>query len=136
MRFQHIALYLPNDGEIDPSVFIKSLWRTKKQVTLPVLHPVKKNQLWFLPYTPHTHLHKNRFGIPEPSIKNAKKVSPRESCNRRFPVLCGLAHEFQKTESLPAQSWDIPLEAIVTEANIYWVQRNGKKQEKPIYRSV
>lgn len=33
--------------------------------------------------------------------------------------LVGLAHEVQKTEHLEPQSWDIPLDAIVTEDDIY-----------------
>jgi len=35
------------------------------------------------------------------------------------PVLMGLAHEIQKVEQLEAQSWDIPLNAIVTEKRLY-----------------
>lgn len=37
----------------------------------------------------------------------------------RKPSLIGLAHECQKTEKISAQSWDIPLDAIVTEKQIY-----------------
>jgi 5-formyltetrahydrofolate cyclo-ligase len=42
--------------------------------------------------------------------------------HRRFwrkPVLAGLAHEIQKVEQLQNQSWDIPLNYIVTEEAIY-----------------
>ena len=41
---------------------------------------------------------------------------------RRFwrkPVLMGLAHELQKVEQLNAQSWDIPLDYIITEKQHY-----------------
>jgi len=37
----------------------------------------------------------------------------------RKPVLMGLAHEIQKVELLDAQSWDIPLDVIVTEKQTY-----------------
>lgn len=37
----------------------------------------------------------------------------------RKPYLIGLAHECQKTEKISAQSWDIPLDVIVTEKRIY-----------------
>jgi 5-formyltetrahydrofolate cyclo-ligase len=37
----------------------------------------------------------------------------------RKPYLIGLAHECQKTDRLTVQSWDIPLDAIVTEKQIY-----------------
>lgn len=75
-RNRHIAIYLANDGEIDPAIFITRLWKSKKRCYLPVLHPTKKNCLWFYQYTPKTILKKNRFGISEPSIKNKIKMSP------------------------------------------------------------
>ena len=37
----------------------------------------------------------------------------------RKPVLAGLAHEIQKVEQLETQSWDIPLNYVVTEDTIY-----------------
>ncbi|MCK4833158.1 MAG: 5-formyltetrahydrofolate cyclo-ligase [Gammaproteobacteria bacterium] len=37
----------------------------------------------------------------------------------RKPVLMGLAHEIQKTDHLQSQSWDIPLDHIVTEKQQY-----------------
>lgn len=35
------------------------------------------------------------------------------------PYLIGLAHELQKTDSLPVQDWDIRMDAIATEEKIY-----------------
>ena len=35
------------------------------------------------------------------------------------PVLAGLAHEIQKAGQLATQSWDIPLDCIITEKNLY-----------------
>ena len=37
----------------------------------------------------------------------------------RKPFLLGLAHELQKVEKLEAQSWDIPLDGIITEKQYY-----------------
>ena len=37
----------------------------------------------------------------------------------RKPVLAGLAHEIQKVERLETQSWDIPLNYVITEKTIY-----------------
>ena len=37
----------------------------------------------------------------------------------RKPVLMGLAHEVQKADQLESQSWDIPLDYIVTEKQRY-----------------
>ena len=41
------------------------------------------------------------------------------------PTLIGLAHELQKVPQLPCESWDIPLNAVATEATLY---KFGKKQ--------
>jgi len=38
---------------------------------------------------------------------------------RRKPVLVGLAHELQKVTQLDVQSWDIPLDLIMTEEQTY-----------------
>ena len=39
------------------------------------------------------------------------------------PRLLGLAYEFQKLDAIKANSWDIPLHAIATEAAIYTAAR-------------
>ena len=39
------------------------------------------------------------------------------------PVLVGLAHECQKVDSLPVQPWDVPLDAVATDNDLY---RPGK----------
>lgn len=38
------------------------------------------------------------------------------------PHLIGLAHELQKVDSLPCESWDVPLNMIATESNIYKIK--------------
>lgn len=35
------------------------------------------------------------------------------------PHLIGLAHELQKVDQLPCESWDVPLKMIATEKNLY-----------------
>ena len=70
---QHVALYLSNDGEIAPEPLIDLCWALGKQVYLPVLHPIRHNRLWFIPYTPTTPMRKNRFKIPEPAQVNAPR---------------------------------------------------------------
>jgi len=41
---------------------------------------------------------------------------------RNKPYLIGIAYEFQKSSVLIPQSWDVPLNMIVTEARIYGVR--------------
>ena len=149
---RHIALYLANDGEIDPQFICEHAWNNGKQVYLPVLAPLQ-DSLYFAPYSPHSKLQLNRFNIPEPVCrpaqwKTAKQldllllplVAFDEQGNRigmgggfydrtlaylnhrtnwRKPVLIGLAHDIQKTDQLVTQSWDIPLDKILTESGYY-----------------
>ncbi|WP_151705004.1 5-formyltetrahydrofolate cyclo-ligase [Nitrincola alkalilacustris] len=70
---QHIALYLPNDGEIDPTAMIKLCWKLRKTVLLPVLHPISHNCLWFLPYKPSTRMRRNSYKILEPVVTRARR---------------------------------------------------------------
>lgn len=63
---RHIALYLPNDGEMDPWWLIEAAWQRGKMCYLPVLGLRPGNRLWFIPFHPETKLVNNRFGIPEP----------------------------------------------------------------------
>jgi 5-formyltetrahydrofolate cyclo-ligase len=63
-----LALYLPNDGEVDLSAVAQTAWSMGKQCFLPVLSPLYHNRLWFAPYTPESTLELNRFGIPEPAL--------------------------------------------------------------------
>ena len=63
---QRIALYLSNDGEMDPWPIIEAAWQRHKQCYLPVLGLRPGNRLWFIPYHPAGKLTNNRFGIPEP----------------------------------------------------------------------
>lgn len=64
---QRIALYLPNDGEIDLGYLLEYAWQQNKQCYLPVLGPRNGRRMWFLPVKPDTPLIPNRFGIPEPA---------------------------------------------------------------------
>lgn len=159
MRARHIAVYLPNDGEIDPAFFMVLAQQLGKTCYLPVLHPILTNRLWFSRYTTRTPMHHNRFGIPEP---HRPKVNDRRApwamdvvllplvgfdanggrlgmgggfydrtfaytrhhCGPR-PRLIGLAHALQEVERLPVASWDIPLEAVVTDAGLHNRSRDG-----------
>ncbi|PID41690.1 MAG: 5-formyltetrahydrofolate cyclo-ligase [Proteobacteria bacterium] len=75
--FRHckkIALYLANDGEIDPVCAVRFLWETGKQVYLPVLHPLGKRLLYFIPFTPETRLIRNKYGIHEPEAQLTRRI--------------------------------------------------------------
>ncbi len=46
----------------------------------------------------------------------------RRQPGKSRPKLIGLAHGCQEVEKLPLESWDIPLEAVVTEKGIVFGQ--------------
>jgi len=66
-RHQRFAIYLHADGELNTDLIIDYLLTLNKQVFLPVLHPLKPNRLWFVPFNHQTRLKKNRFNILEPA---------------------------------------------------------------------
>lgn len=86
-RHSRIAIYLPNDGEIDPRPLIKQLQQRKIECYLPVLHPTRKNCLWFYRYDKDTKMQKNRFGIPEPTITGSQRVAPWTLSVALFPLV-------------------------------------------------
>jgi len=68
LRSRHIAVYLPNDGEIDLRPLARRAWAMGKACYLPVLGPAFHNRLWFAPYRPDTIFRRNVFHIEEPAI--------------------------------------------------------------------
>ncbi len=75
LRAQHVALYMAADGELNPHLIAAQLWKMGKHCYLPILHPRLDGQLWFVEYTPNTELKPNRFGIPEPDHRHARKLA-------------------------------------------------------------
>lgn len=67
LKSRHIALYLANDGEIDPALIMQKAWSMGKVCYLPVLNPLS-NSLSFVKYKADTYLRRNRFNIPEPDL--------------------------------------------------------------------
>lgn len=75
---QHFALYLSNDGEINPSLLIDWLWKQNKQCYLPVLNSKNDNTLLFFEYMPDTKMIKNKFGIQEPDASVNTVISAQQ----------------------------------------------------------
>jgi 5-formyltetrahydrofolate cyclo-ligase len=146
---QTIALYLANDGELDPMPFIKWCWQQNKNVYLPILHPFCSGHLLFLLFEKSSNMRKNHYGISEPQL-DVSKVCPLN----QLDVLCtplvafdnsgarlgmgggfydrtlanwqqhnvypiGLAHDCQQVNKIPMEHWDIPLPEIITPTKNY-----------------
>jgi len=80
---KRIAIYLANEGELDPKPFIQWCWQHNKEVYLPVLHPFCKGHLLFLRYKPDTQMSINQYGIEEPAL-DVTQICPIE----QLDVLC------------------------------------------------
>lgn len=153
-RARRVALYLPNDGEIDPTPLIAWLERRGSRVYLPVLKPLSTNRLWFVHYHAATPMVANRFGIPEPETRHGAHRARRtpawaldlillplvgfDDRGQRIgmgggfydrtlaftrrpgprPRLIGLAHDCQRVAALPTAPWDVPLDAIASDARL------------------
>lgn len=75
---RRIALYLPNDGEIDPQPLLERIRASNKRGYLPILSRLKHDRLWFAPYDGAGPLHLNRFGIPEPVVPARRWVRAQD----------------------------------------------------------
>ena len=143
---KHIALYQAVNGEID----LRSIWRSAplqgKYCYFPALND--DGTLAFLPATPASIFHKNRFDIEEPVIERSQAVLPenlsimfiplvafdlhgtrlgmgagyydKTLALSRPPLLVGVAYEFQRQSFIEPEAWDIPLDVIITEQAVYW----------------
>lgn len=152
-RARHIALYLPNDGEIDPRLLLRAAQRRGKATYLPVLNPWPRTRMVFQRIEPGERLRRNRFGIFEPVIRTARQrrvwaldlllmplvgfdgnggrlgmgggfydrslaYRARRKKSHK-PTLLGLAHECQRVDRMPLESWDVPLLGTVTDRGWY-----------------
>ncbi len=146
---RQVALYLANDSELNPEKLIQICWDQGLKVYLPVIDPHQSRQLLFAQYTPETTLKSNRFAIPEPDSENATTISVADLDIIFMPLVAfteagdrlgmgggyydntlnqqnshrarfiGLAYDFQKLPSLPVQPWDIKLDGIATDKELY-----------------
>jgi 5-formyltetrahydrofolate cyclo-ligase len=92
---QHIALYLTNDGELDTTPLIQSLWQQGKTIYLPLLHPLVPGYLVFQLYTPDSKLKPNQFGIGEPEL-NCSLLCPVSQLDLIFTPLVAFDSKGQR----------------------------------------
>ncbi|AZF07973.1 5-formyltetrahydrofolate cyclo-ligase [Pseudomonas sp. R5-89-07] len=75
-RANHISLYLPTDGEIDPRLLLRAAQRQGKATYLPVLSAWPRTKMVFQRVRPGDKLLPNRFRIlePRPNAQRQRKV--------------------------------------------------------------
>lgn len=153
---QRVALYLANDGEIDPTPFIHRCWQQDIAVYLPVLHPFSRGNLLFLHYETTTPMLLNKYGIHEPKL-DVTKVVPAKALDVIYTPLVafdshgnrmgmgggyydrtlaanphiatiGIAHDCQQVDKLQVQPWDMPLQQIITPTQVITPLNSAKKE--------
>lgn len=147
-RARHVALYWPCDGEISLLPLLKRLQQAGKHCYLPVIkrassmHFVRVTpQSKFIKNTfgipepvnrrflPSKHLDialiplvgfdglGNRLGMGGGYYDRNFAFKERQTWRSR-PCLIGVAHDFQQTEPMQGEAWDIPMAAIVTDQQV------------------
>jgi len=125
---QRKQLYLPVLSPLQDSLYFapfdenSATCTNRFGITEPACHPrhwVRAQQidLMLLPLVAFDE-HGNRLGMGGGFYDRSLAYLGRRK-HWKKPCLIGLAHELQKTDHLPSHCWDIPLNAIVTESNIY-----------------
>jgi len=140
---QHIALYLPFNGEVDITALLKV---KHKHHYLP---SIQGKLMQFQHYTPALSLKKHRYGISQPTFIESLKPVHLDLClmplvgfdmggnrlgmgggfyDRYFehavddsnPIqLAGIAYQFQRQQKLPVQSWDVRINHLFTEQGYF-----------------
>lgn len=143
---QHIGVFLSLPEEIDSRPLISFLWQQGKSLYLPIVS-AKDSPLIWREYRQDTSLSKDRFGIEIPA-DNSEDWQGKldvvflplvgvDRCGNRLgmgggfydrsfadkirghsPWLIGFAYECQLIEHLQRRDWDVPLDALVTEAQL------------------
>lgn len=127
-RFARKKVYLPVLSPMKNSLYFapyeadSGLILNRFSIPEPVCHPSKWLSAWqldllLLPLVAFDE-RGNRLGMGGGFYDRTLAYM---KCRQHWkkPVLAGLAHEIQKTENLSSQSWDVPLDFIMTEQQIY-----------------
>lgn len=146
-----IASYLATNNELDMALALDDCHKKNKPVFLPMISDFKRKMMDFRQYLPDDTLHKNRYGIAEPTVeaelwspaKNDVILVPLVACdlagNRlgmgggfydRFLeqradslVKIGIAYDWQVLDSVPTEAWDIPVDYVLTPSGLWGTRR-------------
>ena len=136
-----VASYMSCNGEVDP-IFLES--DKSKIFTFPVVQ--EDGTLIFV--KPNGDFRRGSFGIPEPENGIEIEISQIDIVlvplvaadsegnrlghgggyydktfaierNSKRPLLVGLAHDFQIVEKLEVNSWDVPMDLLITQSRVF-----------------
>lgn len=87
IQAKKIAVYLANDGELDPKFLVRLAVQMGKEVFVPVLHPCSKGRLIFVRVQPQTPWVKNIYGILEPQLRGYGWLAPNNCITQLLDVI-------------------------------------------------
>jgi 5-formyltetrahydrofolate cyclo-ligase len=148
---RHVAAYLDYGSELQTTPLIDWLLANGKRVYVPKIGA--NQRMRFVQLTRHTALRQNLFGILQPAPSRPARSPRHMDvillpllgfdlrgtrlgtgggyydralafpCVSRKPLLIGYGYAQQNVESIPAEPWDIRLDAVATELGIYHFNR-------------
>lgn len=141
--------YCADDGEVDTNELFGVLRRARKNIYLPFIDPNGRMRFVRLPKSATTQkLVKGRWGIDHPDLRNARFAYPGQLSQVFVPLVAfdtrgkrlgrgggfydkllsevsghcrsvGLAHDFQRVDQIPVETWDQPLDIVITDEDAY-----------------
>ena len=148
-----IAITISNKQEIDTKEIIENLWKLKKKVVVPKCNPVDRTMNFYEIENFH-QLENVYMDLQEPKPESTRLVHPESiDCiivpgivfdNKGYRIGYGggyydryltkvngksiaLAFNTQITENVPAESYDIPVDVIITETKRIDCTENRKE---------
>lgn len=138
---QTIGAYISFGREVDTRALIDGLLGSGKKVFVPV---VSRHELSFVAFTSFSEMEPNKLGFMEPRVKGAVDpagieifIIPGIAFDRQGNRLgwgkgfydrffgknpggfkVGLAYDFQLLDKIPAESFDVKMDVVVTEKEI------------------
>ncbi len=135
---QHIAIYLPFNGEVDLTELLND---SNKNLYVP---SIQSERMQFHLFTPELAIKNHRYGIKQPDFVQGLAEPELDLClmplvafdhkghrlgmgggfydryfaNNQHTILAGVAYQFQQIEQLPTDSWDVKLQYIFTEQGL------------------
>ncbi|HSW12335.1 MAG TPA: 5-formyltetrahydrofolate cyclo-ligase [Solimonas sp.] len=146
-RARYVAIYLPCGSELDTAPLQRLCLAQGKQVYVPKMLEGSRMRFEHLPAG--TTLRRNQHGIAEPANRRLQRTLRRMDLvvlpltafdlqghrlgagggyydralafrrSFRKPWLVGYAYALQQAVALPAESWDVRLDAVVTERRLH-----------------
>ena len=137
-----IFTYINYKSEFETSIIVEKAFKDNKKVCVPVMSG-KKSEMYFIEIKSFDELSKNKYGILEPKLDYNKIISSDEKTIIIVPALAfdnkgyrlgygggfydnylthhksllniGLAFDFQITDKLIIEEYDVPVDMIITE---------------------